>query len=407
MRVPFLRALSQRDFAILWTGQTVSLFGDGIFGVALTWQALQMSSGAGALGVILVVRAATRVATLLVGGVLADRYPKRLLLLGGEVLQAVSVAALAYLVGSGDVQVWHLVVAGAASGIGSGFFLATASALVPELVEDDYFESANALRASGMLLTYDLLGPAVGGILVAAAGVATALALDALTFLASITALLFIRPRKIPSDAARGTFISDLREGLGYVRRTPWIWITLLAAGTIGNFGAFGMLPVLVPLFVETNLHGGADVLGIVFAGFGAGGVVGALVMGSRRVKLTSAVPAYLGWMTACIALGALAFAPNVVVATLCLAAAGAAGQMSEVRWGTLLQKLVPSHLLGRVTSTDWLVSLSLQPVGIALAAPVAAALGVVGALIAGSLLSTTALAAGMSTRAVRKLEGK
>src|SRR3712207_3211747 len=100
MRIPFARALTQRDFALLWAGQTTSLVGDGIFNVALAWQALQLPDGAKALGAVLLVRSAARVALLLVAGALADRYEKRLLVLGGDALQMVAVGWLAYVVGT-------------------------------------------------------------------------------------------------------------------------------------------------------------------------------------------------------------------------------------------------------------------------------------------------------------------
>lgn len=405
MRIHLLKALTQRDFAILWVGQTISLFGDGIFGVALAWQALQLPSPAAALGVVLVVRSVTRVAVLLVGGALADRYQKRLLMLAGDVLQMAAVAVLAYLVAEGALQVWQLAIVAGVTGMGSGIFLASSSALVPELVTEEHFQSANSLRSSGMLLASDLVGPAVGGVLVAASGTATAFTIDAGTFLASILALTLIRPRRALREQVSATVFSDVREGFGYVIRTPWIWISLLAVGTVGNFASFGPLPVLIPLFVRDHLNAGADVLGFVFAGFGLGGVAGAIAMGSIPVSLKSAAPAYLGWGSSALALGGLAFAPNAAVAAALLGIAGFGGQMAEVVWGTLLQKLVPGRLLGRVTSTDWLVSLSLQPLGVALAAPVVGWIGVTGALVAGSALSTTAIAAGIASPAVRNLE--
>jgi len=404
MRLPFLRALSQRDFAMLWTGQTISQIGDGMSGVALAWQALQFPSPAAVLGLVLVVRSVARVVTLLVGGAVADRNSKRLLMLGGDVLQMVAVGALAYVIAYEGLEVWQLAVVAGASGIGSGIFLASSSAIVPELVSDEYFQSANSLRSSSMLLSSELVGPAVGGVLIATFGTATAFAVDAATFLASIVALSLIRPLRATEQGPRTTIIGDVKEGIRYVARTPWILISLIAVGTVGNFVSYGPLPVLIPLLVRDHLQGGADVLGFVWAGFGVGGLLGAVVMGSLRVPLTSAVPAYIGWGSSAVALGLLGFAPNAVVAAVLLGAAGFAGQMAEVIWVTLQQTLVPRRLLGRVTSLDWLLSLSLQPLGVGLAAPVATAIGVTGALALGAGISTTAMTLGACSRAVRKL---
>ena len=405
MRIPFLRALSQRDFATLWVGQTISLLGDGVFGVALAWQALQMPSPTAALGTVLTVRSVARVVVLLLGAAVADRYQKRLLMLLGDALQMIAVAVLAYVVAQGDLQLWLLVAVGGVTGIGSGIFLASSSAIVPELVGEEHLQSANSLRSSSLLFASELMGPALGGVLVEAAGTATAFSLDAATFCASILALLLIRSRRPAQRIATTNVVSDVKEGIQYVRATPWIWISLLAVGTVGNFASFGPLPVLVPLFVQDHLRESSGALGFIFAGFGLGGLAGAVVTGSRRLSLASARPAYLGWGSSALALGMLAFAPNAAIAACILAVAGFGGQIGEVVWATLLQRHVPSQLLGRVVSTDWLVSLSLQPLGVAVAAPVAGALGVSGALIVGALLSTTAMAAGLSSSAVRHLD--
>lgn len=404
MRLPLLAALRQRDFAIAWAGQTVSLFGDGIFGVALAWQALEMPSGTATLGAALAIRAVARVAVLLVAGALADRYDKRLPVVSADALQLISVGALAYLVSTDLVQQWHIIVVAIMTGVGSGVFLGSSNALIADIVQEEHLQSANSLRSSGMLFAFDLLGPALGGILVAALGTAAAFTVDAATFAVSIAALLAIRvPRAAITET---TLMSDVKEGIGYVGRTPWIWVSLLAVGTIGNFAAFGPIAVLIPLFVRDGIGGGAEVLGFVFAGYGLGGVLGALFMGSVRLPLKNPVPAYLGWGLSAVSLGVVAFAPNALAAAVCLAVSSFAGQIGEVTWATLLQRFVPRRLLGRVTSTDWLVSLSLQPLGLAIAAPVAAVLGVGGALLAGAGLATAAIAAGLATPAIRHMQG-
>ncbi|HEX2294724.1 MAG TPA: MFS transporter [Actinomycetota bacterium] len=403
MRVPFARALTQRDFALLWGGQTVSLIGDGIFSVALAWQALQLPDGARVLGTVLVVRSAARVALLLLAGALADRYQKRLLVLAGDSIQMIAVAWLAYVVATGDLQTWQLVTVAGVSGAGSAVFLSASTAIIPELVDEDYFQSANSLRSTSIVLT-DLLGSATGGLLVAAAGTAFAFAVDAATFLASITALLFVRPTRVAAPEPGANVVTQVKEGLGYVVRTPWVWVTLVVVGTIGNCVSWGPLPVLVPLFVERELGEGATALGFVFAGYGAGGLAGTVFAGTKTMRFASVVPAYLGWGIGTFAIAALAIAPSAVVAAALMAVVGFAGQIAEVTWATLLQKFVPGHLLGRVTSTDWLVSLSLQPLGVALAVPVATAVGVPLAFAGGAAIAVVAMAAGLMPRSVREI---
>ncbi|MDQ3916279.1 MAG: hypothetical protein M3323_13290 [Actinomycetota bacterium] len=122
-------------------------------------------------------------------------------------------------------------------------------------------------------------------------------------------------------------------------------------------------------------------------------------------MRLATTVPAYAGWIGGAVAFGALAFAPNAAVAAVVLAAGGFCAEIGEVVWATLLQKFVPAHLLGRVTSTDWLVSLSLTPLGVGLAAPVAAAAGVRTALIAGAVVAALSMLAAIASRSVREID--
>lgn len=403
MRIPFARALTQRDFALLWVGQTISLVGDGIFSVALAWQALQLPNGARTLGAVLLVRSAARVAFLLVAGALVDRYEKRLLVLAGDALQMGAVAWLAYVAGSGDLQTWQVVAVAGVTGAGGAIFLSASTAIIPELVDEGYYQSANSLRSTSIVLT-DLLGSATGGLIVATAGTATAFAVDAATFLASITALVFVRRRRVVAPKAEGSVLSQVREGLRYVVRTPWIWVTLVVVGTVGNCVSWGPLPVLVPLLVEEQLGEGAKALGFVFAGYGVGGLAGTVFAGTKNMRFTSVVPAYAGWGVGVVATGSLAFARSSIVAAVLMGVVGFAGQIAEVTWATLLQKFVPAHLLGRVTSADWLVSLSLQPLGVALAVPVAMSIGLPAAFAGGAILAGAAMTAGLIPRRVREI---
>lgn len=403
VNLAFLRALSQRDFGLLWIGQTISLLGDGIFTIALAWQALELSGDPRTLGLVLLTRSGGRLVILLLGGAVADRIQRRLLLLIGDLIQAVAVGSVAVLTSAGNLQVWHLIILAAITGAGSGIFLAASTALVPQLVSEDFLPSANSLTSTSRLLTGDLLGPAVGGLVVSALGTAMAFFLDAASFLASVVALVLIRPRELEAGP-RARLLRGMREGFSYVRQRPWLWVTLLAVGTVGNFVAFGPLSVLVPLLIRGRMGAGADALGLAFAGFGAGGVAAAVLVGSIRLPERTIVPALLGWTLSSLAIAALGIAPNVLAVAVLIAVAGFCSEGAQVVWVTLLQKFVPERLLGRVTSIDWFVSLSLQPLGVGLAGAAAGILGVGGALMAGGLLAAAADAVGFLRAGVRRL---
>jgi MFS family permease len=398
----FFRALSQRDFAMLWAGQTISLFGDGIFTIALAWQALELSGSATTLGLVLLVRSAARILILLVGGAVADRVERRALMLIGDSIQALAVGSVAYLLSQGQLHVWHLVVLGAITGAGSGILLAAATAVVPQLVTEEFLPSANSLTSTSRLLAFALIGPAVGGILVAALGTTVAFSVDAASFLASIAALIFIRPRALAAVSS-GAIFRDVKEGFSYVRARPWLWVTLLAVGTVGNFVAYGPLSVLVPLLVR-SLHGGADSLGLVYAGFGVGGVAAAVVSGSVRLPRHTSALAFVGWVVSGLGIAALGLAGNTLTIAALLAVVGFFNEAAQVIWVTLLQTHIPERLLGRISSIDWFVSLSLQPLGLGLAGPAAAALGVGGALVVGGTMAASAAGLGFLRPGVRDL---
>jgi predicted MFS family arabinose efflux permease len=402
VNLSFFRALSQRDFALLWAGQTISLFGDGIFTIALAWQALELSGSATTLGLVLLVRGAARILILLIGGAVADRVERRALMLIGDSVQALTVAAVAYLASTGQLHVWHLVALGAITGAGSGILLAAATAVVPQLVTEEFFASANSLTSTSRLLAFALIGPAVGGILVAALGTTVAFSVDAASFLASIAALIFIRPRAL-SAASKAAILTDVKEGFSYVRSRPWLWVTMLAVGTVGSFVAYGPLSVLVPLLVR-SLHGGADSLGLVYAGFGVGGVAAAVVSGSVHLPRNTSALAFLGWVVSGLGIAAMGLAGNVVTIAALLAVVGFFNEAAQVIWVTLLQIHIPERLLGRISSIDWFVSLSLQPLGLGLAGPAAAALGVGGALVVGGTMAASAAGLGFLRPGVRDL---
>jgi Transmembrane secretion effector len=307
------------------------------------------------------------------------------------------------LISTGHLQVWHLAVLGAITGAGSGILLAAATALVPQLVTEEFLPSANSLTSTSRLLAFALVGPAIGGILVAALGTTVAFSVDAISFLASITALGMIRPRALQA-APSAALLTDVKEGFSYVRKRPWLWVTMLAVGTVGSLVAYGPLSVLIPLLVRSH-HGGADSLGLAYAGFGVGGVAAAVISGSVRLPRKTSSLAFLGWVVAGLGIAALGLATSIITIAALLAVVGFFNEAAQVIWVTLLQIHIPERLLGRISSIDWFVSLSLQPLGLGLAGPAAAALGVGGALVVGGAMAASSAALGFLRPGVRDLD--
>src|SRR5881396_1889471 len=211
-----LSPLKHRDFRILWTGMTISLTGDGIFLIAIAWESYSLWNAPAALSIVGIGMTVPTVAFLLVGGVVSDRFDRRLVMVWADVLRAAAVAGLAVLVLMGALRFWELVALVAVYGIGTAFFTPAFEAIVPELVPSADLPAANSLDQLIRPIALRLLGPILGGALIAL-GTGIAFAVDATSFAASLVAVLALRrvPRAHP-DLEVST-VSALKEGLRFV----------------------------------------------------------------------------------------------------------------------------------------------------------------------------------------------
>jgi len=216
-RVRILEALRHRDFRLLLAGQTISQIGDAAFVVALGWRAFTLTHKASSLGIVLSVEALGLVTTLLVGGILADRYSRRLLLISSDVARAVLVAGLAFVDATGHLQFGVLIAFVALHGLGSGLFQPAFGGILPLLVEEPSLGSANALIGVSRQAAL-VIGPAAAGLIYGIAGSSTIFAVDAASFLVSAALLTPARPRAFepaPSEGLR----RELTSGFRYVMR--------------------------------------------------------------------------------------------------------------------------------------------------------------------------------------------
>jgi MFS family permease len=366
--------LRERDFALLWIGQTVSLVGDGVFTVALPLQTLALTPRPTALAAVIASRAVPRVLFLVVSGAFADRLPRRSTALVSDAARGLAVGSIALLAATGTLEVWHLIVMAVAFGTADAFFFPTLTAIVPEILPEEQLVQGSALNASSRLVAESLVGPVLGGLVVAGLGTVWGFGLDAGTFAVSTACLLAMRAR--PTAAERGSSVlSDAMEGFRFTRSQRWLWASLLGAG-VANFAGFAPLGVLLPLVVRDELHGSATALGLVLAAFGAGGTAAALVAGRRGAPRRMITAMWSGWALGSAFVVGVALAPTLVLAGLAATGMGFGLEYGNVLWTPLMQKLVPRRLLGRVSALDWLFSLSLTPLGIAVAGPVATAIG-------------------------------
>jgi MFS family permease len=399
VRVPeALGALRERSFRLLFAGQAVSLLGDGMVPVALAFAVLEISGSPSALGLVLAARVLPTVVLLLVGGVVADRVSRRRVMIAADIARTLAQGAMAALLIAGVAEVWMLAVLAAAGGAATAFFEPAATGLVPMTVSTSRLQQANALlglsRAAGAIA-----GPAIAGILVATVGPGAALAVDGATFAVSAAFLMALRVSPV-IQAPSAAFISELREGWQEFRARDWVWGIVLVA-SLANMLTAGY-QVLGPVIADQEL-GGVAAWATISTAFGVGSFVGGALILRRRVNRPLLVAVVVGalWVVPWFLLAIPA--PTAVIAAG--AFLGGVGLIVfNALWQASIQEHIPARALSRVSAYDWLGSLALAPVGVALVGPIAATLGVQTTLLVCAVLATALNAWALTIPGVRNL---
>jgi len=367
-----LGPLGERDFRLLFSATTITTLGDAIAAIALAFAILDLPGGtATELGVVLGVRSAANASVVLVGGVIADRLPRNLVLTGASLVQGAAQAATAALVLGGTASVAWLVVLQALYGIGQGFVIPAEVGLVPQTVPAEGLQQANALQGLSRNVVF-AVGPAIGGVLVVAGSPGFALLLDAVSFVVCAALLWRIRVGVIERDVSAG-FFHELREGWKEFTARTWLWSTVALFG-IGNFVWSGCWGVLGPTIAKQDL-GGAGAWATIVASFGVGSIVGGLC--ALRVRparpLVASILAASPFVVVLLGLG---LSTSVWLLSAGSFLAGLGLSLHLTLWFTVFQQNVPEHAQSRVSSYDALGSFVLIPVSFAVVGPVAALLG-------------------------------
>ena len=395
-RWPLLAPLHARDYRLVWFGESVSLLGDQFHYVALSWLVLELTGSGLALGTVLLAASLPRGALLLFGGVLADRVSPRAVMLVSNVIRAIITTVIAALVFGSQIALWQLVVAGVLFGTVDAVFYPAISTIVARLVPTDQLPSANALlQGTQQLMT--TVGPALAGIAVALVGIGPAFAFDAASFAVAAIALWLVRQRGLPvpvQQADEGVevvpgadhppVLRALVEGSRAVLGDPVLRILVILSAAF-NVAFTGPIVVGLPWLVRVRFEGDASMLGWLLAAFGAGSVIGIVLVGSlprpRSLgRLVLGIAAGLG-----IGLAAIGVAPwQACLAVLLLVGAGVGYlNVSIISWA---QARTEPHLLGRTMSFLMLGSVVAAPLSLAVA----------GLLIDVSATATFVLAGGL-----------
>ncbi len=356
-------ALRHRDFRLLWTGQTISLVGDTAFLTALGWKTFTVA-GSNKLGLVLAAQGAGLLATLLIGGALADRYERRSMMIVSDIWRFVAVAALAVLDFSGHLSFGSLIVLAAFMGLGDGFFYPAVGGIVPLVVDAAHLPSANSLMGVARWSSF-VVGPSLAAFLYHGAGSAWVFAIDALTFLLSAGLMLQARPRPIERSSGKSAF-QEIREGTRYVATIPWLWVTITLFAVVLML-QFAPQQVLLPKLVKEHFDRGVGAFGLLSTLLGIGTVVGTLLYGHFQPRKRRGVLTYWLFFVNSLAIAGLALAPWYELAGLFAIIRGICIGFGVAVWETMLQELVPEHLLARVVSLDFFGTFGLMPVGLAI----------------------------------------
>jgi DHA3 family tetracycline resistance protein-like MFS transporter len=407
--VNLLRPLRERDFALLWTGMTVSLLGDGIYTVAVAWQVYQLSNRPTALALVGLAWTAGLVLFILLAGVLSDRLDRRRVMIGADVLRAAVQVGIGALALTHSLEIWMLVLLVLVHGVGEAFFAPAFSALVPDILAPAQIPQASAIEQIMRQGARNFAGPALGGLIVALVGPGTSFVIDAATFVFSACCILAIRTRPSVVRERTAGMVSELRDGVAYIRTQAWLWGTLLAASMAILF-FMGPLQVLVPYIVKNRLHAGSGSYGTILALEGAGAIAMSLWVGARGLPRREISWMMLMWTLAGVPFLGFALGHEVWILAVSSAGWGASLAFGMVIWTTRMATRVPVELRGRVNSVDWFVSIGLAPASFALTGPVSSWIGVRDTLLVAAIVpavSTFALLflTGMRAEETRELQ--
>ncbi|MET1021004.1 MAG: MFS transporter [Arthrobacter sp.] len=414
MRSPrALRPFSHREYRVLIAALAVSIFGSGMWAVAMVYEVIHLGGGPLELSLVAAAGSVGLVAFLLAGGIAADRFPQRLLIIAVEGANLAVIASISGLAMLGWLQLWHLALGAFVLGVGAAFFFPAYSAILPRILPPEDLLAANGLEGTMRPILQQAAGPAVAGILVAALSPAHAVTGVAACHLTAfcILNLLGRQPLKVAdgtNDAGAGagsaprpktSVLHDLREGVSYTVRTPWLLWTLLWA-CISVLFLIGPIEVILPFVVRDQLGGDSRMFGFLLAIMGIGGAAASLATASFPIPRRYLSVMMISWGAGSLPLAAVGIIDSFWALAAALFIFGATGGTGMVIWGTLLQRRVPPHLLGRVSSLDFFVSLALMPVSMALAGPAAEVLPVeLIFLVAGTVCPVMAVVAMIAAR--------
>ncbi len=370
-----VRPLGHRDFRVLFGALTLSIAAAGMWAVVMVYAVIHAGGGPVQLSIVAAANAVGLLLCAIPGGIVADRVSRRFIVRFTELVNLLAISSVVVVGWFGTVGIVQLVIVGFVLGAGAGFFFPAYSAMLPRILPEAHLLAANGLEGAIRPALQQAVGPAVGGLLLAALIPSQAAGVIAIAHGTALVLLLFLRPEPVaPAHEAPPRppgVLHDIREAVGFTVRTPWLLWTLLFA-TIWVLVTMGPEEVLLPFITRERIGEDPRWFGFLLAFFGAGGIAGSLVVSSMRLPRRYLTVMNVVWGVSTLPFVVLGFTHVYWIMAVCCFLSGFGFSYGNVIWGTLLQRRVPTHMLGRVSSLDFFVSLALMPISMALAGPVA-----------------------------------
>jgi MFS family permease len=357
-------------FRLLFSARAISYVGTYLAPIAVAFAILDNGGGATAVGLSFAAWTLAQVTMLAFGGVVGDRVPRRVVMVGSDVASTIVRTAMGVLLVSGHAHVWELIALQGCGGAAVAFYSPASYGLVREVVPEDQLQHANGLLAIARYAAFPL-GAAIGGSIVALIGPGTALLVDAGTY--AVSALLLSRIDVDSIARAGAGFIRELREGWSAFVEQTWVWILVVY---VSGYFLITYAPffVLGPYVAKHSMHG-ASSWAFVVTGEGVGSLLGGLAglrWRARQPMVTTGLLLIVSGVQDLI----LAFHPTTLLLTPAATGAGFAFALGSVVWDTTLQRKVPPEKLARVASYGWMGAMVFLPAGYALAGPISTLIG-------------------------------
>jgi MFS family permease len=373
-RLPeMFRALKHRNYQYFFVGQLLSLIGTWMQTVAQSWLVYRLTGSTVLLGLISFSGQIPVFLLAPVGGAIADKYNRQRILQITQTAAMILASVLTILTLTDTIQVWHIFLLSALLGLANAFDIPTRQAFIVDIVRREDLTNAIALNSS-MFNGARIVGPAVAGILVASVGEGWCFGINALSYIAVLTGLFLIKiqaQRKVPVP---GSAVSNIVEGFKFVAKTSPIRSLLLLLGVVSLMGS--PYAVLMPIFADQILKGGASGLGILMGASGVGALAGALALAAR--KSLRGLGRWIAFASAgfgtCLIL--FSFSSSFWLAAAFLVPAGFAMMVQMASSNTLVQSMVPDNLRGRVMAVYSMMFMGMAPLGAMFAGTVAQNIG-------------------------------